>query len=131
VAEGEYGIELTQGGVWTVQGTSLAEAAAAAAKTRAKAGLGDRSADIVAEVAKHPDGIGPSQIAKALNLDEKQVQVYLGRLADANRVCRLGRGRYAPVPPVGSVGSPRLTISVPTLPTHPTAFQGAGAARSQ
>lgn len=98
VPEGEYAVAVTDG-TWTLRGTSLADAARAAQVARAADGLGDRSAEILAFVAEHPEGITSAQVADSLNLPD--ARRYLARLADAGRLERKSRGLYqTPVPSV-------------------------------
>jgi DNA-binding CsgD family transcriptional regulator len=106
VAEGEYAVCFVDGSTWTLDGHDLAAAARRARDAQVTAGLGDRSAEVVELVAKHPDGITPAQAAAALDMDRKTVQVYLSRAASAGRLSRPRWGLYAPVGSVGSVGSP-------------------------
>ena len=85
VHEAEYAIDMRDGS-WTLQGRSLDEAAQAVGQQRAAAGLGARSTQIVDIVHAHPRGIGPTAVG-----------VYLGRLSDAGRINKAGRGLYVPV----------------------------------
>jgi len=100
VPEGEYALTVSDGS-WTLDGSSLADAARAAQQAKATEGLGDRSADIVAFVARHPAGVTATEVADALSLPD--ARRYLARLADADRLRRLERGRYAPSTAVPSV----------------------------
>jgi hypothetical protein len=61
---------------------------------------------VIRLVGKHPEGITPTQVAKALGMTPKAAQVYLRRSLGAGRISRPKRGCYAPVGSVGSVGSP-------------------------
>ena len=61
VVEGEYALQFETGSSWRLDGSGLDAAAAMAAQRRATAGLGDRSIDIVAYVAKHPTGVTAAQ----------------------------------------------------------------------
>jgi len=103
-AEGEYGLTLSETGAWGLDGGSLAEAAAAAQSAKASAGLGDRSAEVIKRLDSFPEGITPKNLATLVGLDAKTTQVYLSRAYDAGRIRRVGRGIYAPVGSVGSVG---------------------------
>lgn len=96
VAEGEYA--LTFGGaLWQLGGGSLVEAAERAAEQRSMKGLSDRSADVIAYVNRHPQGVSPKQVAEALELDNHVAGTYLGRAVEAQRLIRPTRGLYAPV----------------------------------
>jgi AAA domain len=103
--EGEYAVRFLDGSHWRLDGDSLASAAQRARDTRVTAGLGDRSADVVAYVLDHPDGVSPADVAAALELDPAAVRVYLGRAVRAGRLRKPARGRYTPVASVASVTS--------------------------
>lgn len=105
--EGEYSLHLDDFGRWTLAGTSLQEASRAAVTHQAASGLGDLSADIVRALADHPTGIRAPELAIELAADERKTATYLLRLHNANRIQRLSRGLYAPlpIPPVESVES--------------------------
>jgi len=53
VVEGEYAVTM-DGGIWELIGSTLDEAAQAAATVRATANLSDRSAEILRDVSEHP-----------------------------------------------------------------------------
>ncbi|WP_369047177.1 AAA family ATPase [Sinomonas sp. P10A9] len=103
--EGEYAAQFGDRGVWTLAGPTLAAAAQAASTRRAVEGVGDRMADVIASVNRHPDGIGPKTVALDVGIDETTTRVYLGRAVEQGRIRRTGRGKYAPLPPVTSVAS--------------------------
>jgi hypothetical protein len=94
VAEGEYALRFEAGAAWVLDGANLDEAAAKAAQERATVGLGDRSAEVIALVAEHPDGIRAADIEKALGDDGRR---YAARLAEHGRIVRIRRGVYGPV----------------------------------
>jgi hypothetical protein len=95
VTEGSYGASFDWGS-WTLDGGTLAEASAAAASRRSRAGLDDRSADIVAYVeSARPMPVSTPEVAEALELDADIAGRYLQRLAAGGRIRRVGRGRYA------------------------------------
>lgn len=96
-AEGEYQVVLTEGR-WTLDGADLQRAAAALRDARATESLGERSAEILACVVAHIDGITPVEVADAVgNIDGDTAGRYLRRLADGGRIRKAGRGRYAPL----------------------------------
>lgn len=96
VFEAEYAVRFdTTTGRWNLVGDSLADAADAAATAKATAGIGDRSAEILAYVAKHPDGVKPKEVAEAL--DYPEARRYLARLAEQERITKDGRGVYKPL----------------------------------
>lgn len=104
VAEGEYAVTV-QDGTWTLDGSTLADTARAAQQAKAVAGLGDRSAEIVAYVAAHPQGVRAKDVADALGIAEKDAGTYLLRAERTERIRRIERGLYGPVGSVGTVGS--------------------------
>jgi hypothetical protein len=103
VPEGAYALTLVPGTWWRLNGANLEEASAAAGSARAAAGLGDRSAAIIAYIGQHPSGVRADDIAAALNMQVNQVGVYLVRLHKSGRIERQQRGLYVPVGSVGSV----------------------------
>ena len=104
VAESEYAVTNREGR-WELDGQELAEAARKAQEVRVTSGLGDQSAKIVRLVGEHPDGIGPTPVAKALGMEPKHAGEYLSRLVDAGRIEKVDRGKYAPYRGVESVES--------------------------
>lgn len=104
VPEGEYALTVSEGS-WTIQGSSLVDAARAAQQAKATEGLGDRSAQVVQFVAEHPEGVRTAQVAAGLELPEATVRQYLKRADDAGRIRRQERGLYTPVTSVTSVTS--------------------------
>jgi len=101
VPEGEYAVTFTDSGGWMLDGPNLADAAATATQRRAMAGIGDRSAEILAFVGNHPDGVRAGEVEKSLGPDARR---YLARLVDSGRLIRPSRGLYLvphnPVPTV-------------------------------
>jgi hypothetical protein len=104
-AEGEYSLLIDDRGRWALDGQSLEEAADAARTARAVTGVGDRMADVIATVARFPEGIKPKDVKQLLpgvtGIDE-----YLRRAAEAGRIEKPSRGLYAPVSSVRSVSFP-------------------------
>ncbi len=92
VAEGEYALTMTNG-AWRLDATTLAGAAAKARMTSSVAGLGDKSAEMVAFIAANP-GCGPTQVGHALDMTANAAGAYLGNLERAGRLQKTGRGRY-------------------------------------
>jgi hypothetical protein len=101
VAEDEYALTFTDGGVWALDGADLEAAAAKAQQGRVTSGLGDRSAEVAAFVLARPQGVRATDVATALGLEGNIVNTYLARLAKAGRIVRASRGLYTP--PVTSV----------------------------
>ncbi len=100
--EGEYALTIEGVGTWTIDGFDLARAAGTARERKLTAGVGDRMAEVIAEVGLHPDGIRPKDLAVLLPA-VTNVSEYLSRAADAGRLARVKRGLYAPVSSVTSV----------------------------
>jgi AAA domain len=103
VPEGAYALTLVPGTWWRLNGATLEEASAAAGAARASAGLGDKSAAIVAYIGQHPDGVRAEDIAIELDMPANAARTYLTRLHDARRIERVHRGVYTPVASVASV----------------------------
>lgn len=114
VKEGEYAMQASDG-AWHLVGSSLAAAAQAAQEVKAKVGLGDRALEILAYVNKHPEGVGPTAVGRALGMEPKHAGTYLTRLADDGRITLRSRGLYTPrVESVESVDSTDSTLSTLT-----------------
>ncbi len=78
--------------------------------------LSDRTVAILDFIAGRADGTRAGDVARALGIEVAQARVYLGRLADADRIGRRERGVYGPLqPPVASVAS--VTSSPLTTPS--------------
>jgi hypothetical protein len=105
IPEGAYALTLVPGTWWRLDGATLEAASAAAGSARAAAGLGDRSAAIIAHIGQHPEGVRADEIAAALAMQTSAVRVYLQRLHDSHRIERQHRGLYTPVISVMSVTS--------------------------
>lgn len=114
VPEGEYAVRYVDGCRWELAGADLTDAAKVAASRRSAAGLGDRSAEVVAYVAAHRAGVRAAEVGEKLKMDAKQAGTYLGRLADAGRIIRTARGLYTPAGSVESVETERTD----PLPFH-------------
>jgi RecA-family ATPase len=95
-AEGEYSLTLTETGAWELDGADLAAASQAAQSAKATSGLGDRMVDVIEAVGRHPEGITPKDI-KVLLPDISNVDEYLRRAHESNRIQKLSRGLYAPM----------------------------------
>jgi hypothetical protein len=116
VVENEYALDLADG-AWRLAGHTLDDAAGEALTRRATESISDRSADVLAQVNACPDGVSPSIVATKLGLDGKTVGTYLGRLADAGRVRKVGRGKYFPASTRGVVES--VGVLKVDEPLHP------------
>jgi hypothetical protein len=105
IAEDAYAMDFRAPGHWSYAGGSLPAAAAAYRVRRARAGLGDRSADIVAFTAAHsPPGVRAAAVAAGLDMNEHDASEYLRRLERAGRITRISRGLYGSVGSVGFAG---------------------------
>ncbi len=96
-AEGSYALTLDSSGVWTLDGCDLSEAAQTARSAAATQGLGDRMAELIAEVNRHPEGVRPSELALLLHMEDNTVRTYLRRATDGKRIANPQRGLYTPV----------------------------------
>lgn len=122
--EGSYSLTLDDSGAWMLDGCDLEEASQAARTQAATQGLGDRMADLVAEVNRHPEGIRPAELAMALHMEDAIVRTYLRRATDAGRIWNPKRGLYTPVTSVTlllpeSVESNKVTQVTPPLDDTP------------
>jgi AAA domain len=97
VPEGEYAVRFANGSTWQLDGHDLDDAARTARTRAATAGLGDRSADILAYVAEQTDPVTPAAVSAALAIDNDDAGKYLRRLSDSHRITKVGRGLYTPV----------------------------------
>lgn len=98
VAEGEYAVTFNQHtGRWTLKGATLADAAAAAAKVRAKTGTAERTSEIVDFVGEHKQGVRAGEVELEFGKDARRT---LSRLAADGKLTRAKRGLYVlPSPP--------------------------------
>lgn len=97
VPEGEYALKFEQGSAWSLDGPTLEVAALNAQESRMSAGLSDRSAEVIAFVSQHPEGVRASEVEQKLGADARR---YLARLVESGRLHRAKRGLYTPVPTV-------------------------------
>lgn len=123
VPEQEYALT-SNGGPWTLNGESLADAAREASESREVERLGERSTEILRYVNSQPAGVRPKEVAFALRLDGSTAQKYLSRLADEGRVRKESRGLYLPVVSVDSVdlAYPKPTDTTETTQAGPKDF---------
>jgi hypothetical protein len=105
IPEGAYALTLIPGTWWRLDGANLEEAAAAARSAKVSAGLGDKSAAIVAYIGQHPEGVRADDVTTAFEMTTNAARVYLGRLHESRRIERQHRGLYTPVASVASVTS--------------------------
>ncbi|WP_338538172.1 AAA family ATPase [Janibacter terrae] len=126
IVESEYAVTFNpQRCTWSLDGEALADSAMIAATNRVADGLGDKAAEILAVVSKHPDGIGPKAVGETVGLSTANAATYLTRLVESGRVDKAGRGKYTPVNSVNSVTSGGDTLAeVHTLHTVHTPLEG-------
>lgn len=93
VTEGEYAATMDDG-AWRLVGGSLEAAASAAREAVQAENLGDTSAQILAYVNNHPDGVTAKQVEDALGID--RAGMTLRRLDDSGRITKLERGKFGP-----------------------------------
>lgn len=100
IPEGEYALT-TDGGLWSLDGATLPEAARTAEKRRERNQLDARSLEVIAFVGER-DITRAADLA-AIGIDPEQARVYLNRLANSGRIAKAGRGLYKGVTSVTSV----------------------------
>lgn len=119
-AEGEYAAKF-EDLRWRLAGSTLREASEALQQRKVTSGLEQRSADLVAYVNEHPEGVRAADVEELLDVSNKDAGTYLRRAFEAGRIEKLSRGLYGPVGNVGTVGNGEVEDSPePTLPTLPT-----------
>ncbi|WP_344667047.1 AAA family ATPase [Catenulispora yoronensis] len=96
VEESEYALTMVDA-VWTLDGTDLAAAAKNAVARRESGTISDRTAEILAFVRDHGDGIGAADVAEGVGIDQDQARVYLNRLEKADKIAKYKRGVYGPI----------------------------------
>ena len=97
--EGEYAVTMTDG-QWQLDGDGLRDAARRATQRRQTSGLGDVSQEVLQAVQDAPDGgMTPKTVAALIpTLTNDGASTYLSRHAEAGRIRKVGRGKYAPIP---------------------------------
>jgi hypothetical protein len=97
IEENEYAVR-TEGGLWSLDGRDIIDAAAAVNTRREQAvetNLGTQSLDIVKFVNSR-DRTTPAELAEHLKIDNRIAGTLLGRLHDGGYIAKLSRGVYAP-----------------------------------
>jgi len=119
VAESEYAIT-SRDGSWTLDGTTLAEAARQAEHARALQNLGDNSTRVLDYVTAQSEPVTAKQVTDAL--DMPRARDYLGRLVESGRLTKAGRGLYSvSVATVASVAMEAPPESPPLWQVNETA----------
>lgn len=127
-AEGEYILEQAGTGNWVLAGGSRAEAAKAAAESRNTEGVDNRMADVIGSINRAGKEMSPAQVSADLgSLDGKTAAVYLARAADAGRIRKTSRGKYATNTPVESVESVETPDDFQQFNTFNTSLEGEAA----
>ncbi|HLZ38648.1 MAG TPA: type IV toxin-antitoxin system AbiEi family antitoxin domain-containing protein [Mycobacteriales bacterium] len=125
IVENAYAVEFTYPD-WRLDGADLTAAAEKAEQVVVTAGLGDRSAEVIAFVMRQPKLVSPKAIVAELGIPKQQVGVYLSRAVEAGRLRKVARGLYSsPVRTVRSVSlgeresteanAPNLTVLTPAV----------------
>ncbi|MFW0787873.1 AAA family ATPase [Gordonia sp. CPCC 206044] len=97
VREGAYALRLIDGR-WTLDGSDLADAAATLRERDTDvSGMSDRTTDVLRFVNSH-SVVEPREVASALSMTANVASKYLDRLYKKNRIMRVKRGMYSPLP---------------------------------
>lgn len=95
ILENEYAITFDSTRcTWALDGMALSDAANKAKVLKASDGVGDRSAQVIALLAKNPKGLGPTDVGRLLDMTASTAGSYLSRLAESGRIVKKNRGRY-------------------------------------
>lgn len=105
VQEAEYSIRFTESCKWILDGSSVEEAKAAAARARATTNLGETSIEILEALKHYPDGITPAELKLVLPQHAENLNRYLSRLEATERIYKPRRGIYTLTNSVQSVSS--------------------------
>ncbi|MBX7445453.1 MULTISPECIES: AAA family ATPase [unclassified Arthrobacter] len=103
--EGQYALTLTEG-KWTLEGSSLRQAAEAVRLREVTEGVGDDMGELVALVSKYPEGMKPKDLAELLHWEDSKTRLYLRRACESGRIANPKRGLYTPVTTETSVTIP-------------------------
>ena len=118
VSEGAYALTF-HGGMWRLEGGSLAAAAKAASARRAEMGLGDRSREILEAVSASDVPLSPSSVAGLVGVDNDTAGRYLRRLVEAGRLAKPDRGLYTPLCEASECPNDRSEIRTPDTSDTP------------
>lgn len=97
VVEAEYAVT-TDNGLWRLEGATLAAASREAQTRRDTRSLGGRSREVL-EVVNGRDETTPDDVKAATGIPVEQVNTYLKRLVDSEKVRKVRRGVYGPLRP--------------------------------
>lgn len=98
IEENEYAVR-TEGGLWSLDGMDILDAAATVDSRRERASenkLGDRAGEALRFV-NGRDSTTPAELAKHLGIDNKMAGTVLSKLHAADRIGKPCHGLYAPV----------------------------------
>ncbi|UHJ55718.1 helicase RepA family protein [Mycolicibacterium fortuitum] len=99
IEENEYAVR-TEGGLWSLDGMDIVDAAATVDTRRERAAenkLGDRKLDAIKFVNSR-DSTTPAELAAHLGIDNKIAGTRLGELFKDGHIAKPAQGRYAPLP---------------------------------
>ncbi len=116
IHENEYAL-CVDNGLWRLDGSDLDDAADTADTRREQERLGDRALEVLAFVNKRVE-TRAADVAKGLGIAQDTARVYLHRLAESDRIRKLGRGVYGPVMYVTSVTNDDDNVTEITYITH-------------
>lgn len=102
VPEAEYALRVDDG-LWTLDGTNLAEASEVSERRRISDTHSDRSVEILSFVTQCPNKVSPSEVSEKLGIDNDTAGRYLRRLASEGLIDRAGRGLYQRLSEVSEV----------------------------
>ena len=94
VPEDEFALAINDGTNWQASGGSLDAAADKARKRREAQAVSGITAEVLAAVREHPEGIRAKELTERFG---GAVYTYLARLADAGRIDKVERGLYVPL----------------------------------
>lgn len=114
IIEAEYALRVDDG-LWTLDGSNLAEASEVSEKRRLSDTRSDRSIEILSFVNQCPNKVSPSEVSEKTGIDNDTAGRYLRRLANDGLIDRAGRGLYQRLSEVSEVSETPDTPSDNTL----------------
>jgi hypothetical protein len=106
VPEDEFALTIEDGRNWQASGGSLPAAADKARKRKDAQELSGITAEVLAAVREHPEGIRAKELTERFG---GAVYTYLARLADAGRIDKVERGLYIPLLEVCEVSDSQVS----------------------